>query len=82
MGVLSRCDIDKVYLISTLHNALWNCYFLSQLLFQSFYFLKVPTENSFIGATFSKNAVFQNSLFPTGNLVELFDLIVPGRLTK
>ena len=57
------------------------------LLFESATFselllFKGPYLNSFIGATFSKNAVFQNSSFPTGNLVELVDLIVHGRLTE
>ena len=35
--------MDKIYLISRLHNALWNCYFLSKLLFQDLYFWKVLT---------------------------------------
>ena len=30
--IAQSCAIDKFYLISRLHNALWNCYFLSKLL--------------------------------------------------
>ena len=50
MGILScvsviapSCAIDKVYLIIRLQNALWNCYFLSKLLFQSLDLLKLLT---------------------------------------
>ena len=41
--IAQSCAIDKVYLISRLHNVLWNWYFSSKLLFQSLYFLKVLT---------------------------------------
>ena len=84
VGVLScvsiiaqSCAIDKVYLISRLQNALWNCYFLSKLLFQSLF--QGLYLYSFARATFSKDAVFQKSQLSTANLVEFSDLKVPDR---
>ena len=73
VGVLScvsiiahSCAIDKVYLISRLQNALWNCYFLSKLLFQSLHFLKVLT------CTLSQELLFQGmQFFRTANFQQL-----------
>ena len=73
VGVLSfvsiiaqSCTIGKVYLISRLHNALWNCYFLSKLLFQSLYFLK------FLTYTLSQELLFQKiQFFRTANFQQL-----------
>ena len=73
VGVLScvsiiaqSCAIDKVYLISRLQNVLWNCYFLSKLLFQSVYFLKDLTY------TLSQEPLFQRmQFFRTSNFLQL-----------
>ena len=73
VGVLScvsiiaqSCAIDKVYLISRLQNARWNCYFWSKQLFQSFYFLKVLTY------THSQELLFQRmQFFRTANFQQL-----------
>ena len=87
VGVLScvsiiaqSCAIDKVYLISRLHNALWNCYFWSKLLFQSLYFLKVLTY------TLSQEVLFQR-IFRTANFQQVtswsfYTLRYPGGCTE
>ena len=72
--IAQSCAIDEVYLISRLHNALSNCYFLSKLFFQSLYFLKVLTY------TLQQELFFQRiQFFKTANLVEFLDLKVSGR---
>ena len=43
---------------------------------------KGPELYFFARATFSKEAVFQNSSFSTSNLVEFSDLKVPGGFTE
>ena len=73
VGVLScvsiiaqSCAIDKVYLISSLQNAPWNCYFLSKLLFKSLYFLK------FFTYPLSQEPLFQTmQFFRTVNFQQL-----------
>ena len=73
MGVLSCVSIiaqsrviDKAYLIIRLHNVLWNCYFLSQLLFQNLYFLKV------LSYTILQELLFQRmQFFRTANLEQV-----------
>ena len=78
VGVLScvsiisqSCAIDKVYLISRLQNAPWNCYFLSKLLFQPIH-------------TLSQELLFQRmQFFRTANFKQLTSwslqiLKVPG----
>ena len=64
VGVLScvsiisqSCAIDKVYLISRLQNAPWNCYFLSKLLFQPIHTLS--QELLFQRMQFFRTANFQ-----------------------
>ena len=51
--MLKRHLIGLINLISWLRNVLWNSYFLSELLFQSFYFLRT--------ATFLKQLLFRKS---------------------
>ena len=52
---------------------LWSHYIFSKVLFNSLYFLRVPTFSKqlypFACATFSEDAVFQNSYFSRANLV-------------
>ena len=65
--------MDKVYLISKLRKVLWNCYFLSKLLFKSLYYLRVPNFSKQLyplaRVTFSEDAVFQTNYFSTADLV-------------
>ena len=72
--------IDKVYLISWSQKVLWNCYFLRKLLFQSLYFLRTPIFSKqlyfFARTTFSIDAVYWNSYFPTANLVFTVTLFI------
>ena len=64
--IVQSCTIDKVYLSSRLQYALWNCYFLSKLLFQNLYFLKVLTY------TLSKELLFQRmQIFKTAYFKQL-----------
>ena len=64
--IAQSCAIGKVYLISRLHSAPWNCYFLSKLLFQSLYFLK------FLTYTLSQELLFQRiQFFRTANFQQL-----------
>ena len=55
--------LDKVYLSSRLPNALWNCYFLSKLLFQSLYYLKVFTYTLSQELLFQRMQFFRTAIF-------------------
>ena len=69
--------IDKVYWISRLQNALWNCYFLTRLLFQSLSFLRsllilFCKSYFFKGCSLIEQLIFNKK--PRG----LLDVKVPG----
>ena len=61
--ITQSCAIDKVYLVSRLQNALWNCHFLSELLFLSLCFLNVLTYNLSQELLFQKMQFFRTANF-------------------
>ena len=75
--IAQSCAIDKVYLISRLQNALWNCCFLSKLLFQSLYFLKVLTYTLSQELLFQKMQFFRTANFQQLNLWSFLILTYP-----
>ena len=61
--IAQSCAIDKVYLVSRLQNALWNCHFLSELLFLSLCFLNVLTYNLSQELLFQRMQFFRTANF-------------------
>ena len=72
--IAQSCAIDKVYLVRRLQNALWNCHFLSELLFLSLCFLNVLTYNLLQELLFQKmqffRANFQQTLEYLGSQID------------
>ena len=67
--IAQSCAIDKVYLISRLQNALWNCHFLNELLFLSLCFLNVLTYN--LLQEIQKINFQKIQFFRTANLIKI-----------